>query len=392
MRAFKYRLSPTRQQQAQLQWTLDRCRELYNAALQERKEAYTYAHRSISFAEQCRDLTVIRNEIRDEYQQIGSHVLQNVLHRVDKAYKALFRRIKAGEKPGFPRYQGRDRYESFCFPDHAGWKLSGDRLSITHLGSVKVRLHRALRGTIKTCTVKREGEQWYVVFACEVPESEPLPPTGQETGIDVGLLSLATLADGRVIENPRFLRRSEKKLALANQRLSRCKKRSHRRHKAKAHVARLYRKVRHQRADFLHKASHTLVHEYDLICFEDLAPSKMSKRAKPKQDEDGNYLPNHQAQKSGMNKSILDAGWSQLVQYTTYKAECAGRLVVRVDPDKTSQLCSACDKQGPHKDLSVRIHICPHCGIVLDRDHNAALNILKRGRRLRSGAVEAAGF
>jgi len=201
MKAFKYRLYPTTAQAQMLEWQLSRCCELYNTALQERKDAWNACKEhpnfydpewrkehardySVSFVQQCRSLTEVRNEIRPEYQQIGSHVPQNVLHRVDKAFQAFFRRVKNGQAPGYPRYQSRTRYDSFCFPDHAGWKLTGNRLSITTIGMIKVKRHREVQGTIKTCTIKREGEQWYVVVAASVEAQPRLPYTDLAVGSD----------------------------------------------------------------------------------------------------------------------------------------------------------------------------------------------------------------
>ncbi len=167
LKAYKFRLYPNKITANKLQWVLDRCRELYNAALQERKEAYTYARKSMSYVEQSRSLTEIKAEDRREYQEIGSHVLQNALKRVDLAFQAFFRRIKAGETPGYPRFQGRNRYDSFCYPDHAGWKLDNKTLHLTKIGDLKVKLHRPVEGKMKTCTIKREGEHWYVIFGRE---------------------------------------------------------------------------------------------------------------------------------------------------------------------------------------------------------------------------------
>jgi putative transposase len=197
------------------------------------------------------------------------------------------------------------------------------------------------------------------------------------------LLHFATLSTGDTIENPRHFRRAEKKLAKLQQALSRKKRGSHRRRKAAQQVAKQHRKVRNQRRDFLHKHSRQLVNTYEMIAFEDLAPSNLSKRAKPKQDETtGQYLPNGASAKSGLNKSIVDAGWSTFIAMCEYKAAWAGTVqVVQVDPRKTSQLCSSCGKEGPHKDLSERVHTCVHCGVVLDRDHNSAIIILARGKQ-----------
>ncbi len=387
MKAFKFRLYPTHKQAETLQWTLDRTRELYNAALQERRDAYRMAGKSISYYEQKRDLPEIKAEIRPEYQDIHSQVLQDVLLRVKKAFDAFFRRVKAGETPGYPRFQGRDRYDSFTYPQ-GGYSLTADnRVCLSKIGSIKVRLHREGQGTIKTCTIKREGECWYVVFACEV-EAEPLPVSDESVGIDLGLLHFATLSTGKTIENPRFFRKGEKKLEKLQQALSKKKRGSHRRKKAVQRVAKAHRKVRNQRADFLHKESRGLVNQYGLIVFEELQPVNMSKRAKPKQDENGNYLPNGGSAKSGLNKSIQDAGWTMFVSMCTYKAANAGREVLTVNPRYTSQVCSGCGTVKK-KTLEERWHSC-ECGTELDRDHNAAINILRLGSSQQLAmAVEA---
>jgi putative transposase len=307
--SYKFRLYPTRKQQATLTWTLDRTRELYNAALQERRDAYRMAGKSLNYSSQANQLPDIK-DIREEYRDIHSQVLQDTLRRVDKAMQAFFRRCKAGETPGYPRFQGRDRYDSFTFPQ-GGYSLTADnRVCLSKIGSIKVTLHREIKGTIKTCTIKREGEQWYVVFSCEV-EAEPLPVSDTAVGIDLGLLRFATLSTGETIENPRYFRTGEKKLEKLQQSLSRKKCGSHRRKKAVQKVAKVHRKVRNQRTDFLHKESRKLVNTCNLIVFEELQTVNMSKRAKPKQDENGNYLPNGGSAKSGLNKSIHDAGWGQ---------------------------------------------------------------------------------
>ncbi len=445
---YKYRLYPTDTQSQQLDWTLARCCELYNAALQERKDAWDAckqhpnfydpqwrkehaAEYSVNYYDQANALPELKREIRPEYRAVGAHVLQEVLRRVDKTFQAFFRRVRTGATPGYPRFKSRTHYDSFSFPDHAGWKLTGSRLSITGLGSeapyavaneaaatirippatdtsylafapaggkeatlrvmprkgsIKVKLHREIQGTIKTCMIKREGKCWYVVFACEVAAC-PLPLSYEDVGIDLGVTHFAALSDGTFIEQPRYYRRSEKKLASAQQTLARKKRGSHRRKKAVAHVARCHRKVRNQRRDFQHKASRSLVDQYQLLAFEKLQEKNMVRRPKPKKDEQGKYLPNGAAAKGGLNKSIHDAGWRQFVSMVSAKAASAGRTVMPVNPHKTSQICSACLEEGPHKDLSERTHTCVHCGVVLDRDHNAALNILRLGRSLQGTKV-----
>ena len=209
-KTFKYRLSPNKQTEQKLYWTLTRCRELYNAALSERKDAYKYAGKSISYYDQQNDLPEIKAEIREEYQDIAAHVLQDVLRRLNKAFDNFFRRCKNGENPGYPRFQGRNRYDSFTYPDGAGWKLTVEEqgkklqgtLSLTKIGQAKVTLHRPLEGKIKTVTIKREVDQWFVTFSCEVEAPEKLPLSYEDIGIDLGVTHLATLSNGEMIEHP----------------------------------------------------------------------------------------------------------------------------------------------------------------------------------------------
>ncbi|GHO79200.1 transposase [Ktedonobacter sp. SOSP1-85] len=382
LKSYKFRLYPTRTQTEKLEWTLARCCELYNAALQERREMYTYTGKGTTYNAQAMQLPEIK-EIREEYKQIHSQVLQDVLRRVDKAFKAFFKRVKVGKR-GFPRFQGRNHYESFCYPQ-AGFSLENGRLELSKIGHVKIKLHRKVHGTIKTCTLKREGACWYVCFSCEVESVPRTPYTDEAVGIDLGISKLATLSTGDVIENPKHYRQAEKRLAKAQQALSRKKRGSKRRKKAVQRVARLHRKVRNQRNDYLHQWSRRLVDTYETIVFEDIAPTNLSRRARPRQDEEtGKYLPNGASAKSGLNKSILDAGWSQFIAFCEYKAENAGTVqVAKVDPRMTSQVCSGCGSVVK-KELSERWHSC-ECGTELDRDHNASINIKHRwlGRSLQ---------
>lgn len=381
--AYKFRLYPTKKQVQVLTWTLDRARELYNAALQERRDAYRMAGKSLNYYDQANQLPEIK-EMRPEYTDLHSQVLQDVLRRVDKAFKRFFARCKAGETPGYPRFRGRPRYDSITYPQ-AGFSLTHDhRVSLSKLGSIKVKLHRKLQGPIKTCTIKREGEHWYVIFVCEVEAQKKLSFPDETIGIDLGLLHFATLSTGDAIKNPRNYRHAEKKLARLQQVVVRKKCGSHRRKKAVQAVAKAHRKIANQRRDFLQKQSRQLVNTYKTIVFEDLQTANMSKRPNPKQDEHGNYLPNGAGAKGGLNKSIRDAGWAQFVQYCQYKAANAGTSVLFVNPKYTSQMCSGCGAIRK-KELSERWHSC-ECGTELDRDHNAALNILALGRRTQARA------
>jgi putative transposase len=388
-KAYKYRIDASKETAAKLQCILDRARELYNAALAERKEAWRMAGKSIGYLEQKRDLVEIKEEIRPEYQDIASHVLQDVILRVKRAYDNFFRRVKNGAKPGHPRFQGRNRYDSFTYPDAAGWKLElvkepdekrgkgRGKLHLSKIGTVKVKLHREMAGKIKTLTIKREGQHWYAVFTCEV-ETKPLPVSHEDVGIDLGVTHFAALSNGEFIDYPRYFRCAEKQLARAQQAVSRKKKGSHRRAKAVKQLAKHHRKVCNQRRDFHHKASRQLVNSYQVIVFEDLQTKNLTKAPAPKQDEaTRQYLPNGAAAKAGLNTSILDAGWATFTEMVSAKAAWAGRSVVFVNPKNTSQLCSGCGAMVK-KDLSVRWHSCG-CGTELDRDTNSAKLILHLG-------------
>jgi len=390
-KAYKFRLYPTSKQEEVLFWTLTRCRELYNAALAERKEAYRMAGKSIGYYEQKRDLPEIKAEVREEYQDIHSQVLQDVLLRVKRAFDAFFRRVKNGEEPGYPRFQGRNRYNSFTYPQ-GGYSVDVHEkhatITLSKIGTIKVKLHRKREGTIKTCTIKYEAGQWYAVLTCEVKQPEPLSVVESEIGIDLGITHFAALSDGTFIESPRYYRKSQKKLEKLQQAFAHKKRGSHRREKARKAVAKTHRQIANQRRDFHHKQAKKLAQEHQTIVFEELEITTLSKRAKPKQDENSTYLPNGAAAKSGLNKSILDAGWGQFQHIVSHKAACAGRTVMFVNPHYTSQVCSQCGTVRK-KDLSERWHSC-ECGCELDRDTNAAINILRVGRtQRRATCVEA---
>jgi putative transposase len=294
--------------------------------------------------------------------------------------------VQNGETPGHPRYQGYGRYDSFTYPQ-VGFSIEQGKLVLSKIGHIKIKLHRKIVGTIKTCTIKREGQHWYVCFSCDLEghNEQRTPYTDNVIGVDLGLYHFAALSSGDIIDNPRYYRQTEAKLIKAQKVLARKQKKNqktgckgNRRKKAIQRVAKHHRKIRNQRQDFLHQWSRRLVNTYETIVFEDLEPSKMSKAPKPKQDEEtGKYLPNGASQKAGLNKSIRDAGWSTFIAMCQHKAACAGAVqVMKVDPYKTSQVCSGCLREGPHKELSERVHTCENCGLVLDRDVNAAVNIL----------------
>jgi putative transposase len=343
----KYKLNPTLGQERAMEQVLWRCRELYNAGLEERKAAWEKCHVSVSFAMQSAQLPGIKD----------------VLHQLDRAFQAFFRRVKAGEQPGYPRFQGKDRYNSFTYPqvgEHGGAVLDGGILSLSKVGRISIRLHRPLQGAPKTVTISREADGWYSCISCAEVPTEPLPLTGNETGIDVGLKVFLVAADGEMVENPRQYRKAEKRLAKAQRRVARRKKGSKRRRKAVKLLARKHQTVQRQRRDFHHKTALYLLRTYDVIYLEDLRVANMVRNR-------------HLA------KSISDAGWAQFRTILEAKAACAGRRVIAVPAQYTSQDCSGCGERMP-KSLSVRTHVCASCGLVIDRDENAALNIFRAGQ------------
>ena len=336
------------------------CRALYNMGLEQRITAWQRGRVSVSRFQQEAELKDIREAFPD-HASIHSHVLQDVLARLDKTYQAYFRRVKAGEKAGFPRYQGRDRWHSFTYKEFGnGATLENGFLVLSKIGRIAVRWSRPIEGTPKTVTVSKEADGWYVCFSCADVPVQPLPTTDQETGIDLGIEAFATLSDGAHIFSPGWYRKAERMLKMAHRRVTRRKKGSHRRRNAVALLAKAHQKVRRQRVDFHHKTALALVRENDSIYHEEL--------------QTANMVRNHH-----LAKSIQDAGWSQFLTILSYKAACAGRSVVAVPPAYTSQACSGCGVLVS-KGLSVRWHSCPDCGASLHRDHNAALNILAWGR------------
>jgi putative transposase len=371
-KTFKYKLKPTPQQEQAMAFVLRRCRELYNAALQERRDAWGKCVVSVTVAGQSAQLPALK-EVRPEYHDIHSQVLQDVLTRLDRAFQAFFRRVKkgvkSGETPGYPRFQGAARYNSFTYKQFGnGATLDNGFLVLSKIGRIAVRWSRPIEGVIKTVTVSREADGYYVCFSCADIPVEPLPPNGQETGIDLGLESFATLANSERVFNPRWYRKAERALKTAQRRVSRRKKGSNRRRKAVTLLAKAHLKVKRQRRDFHHKVALQLVQQNDTIYHEDL--------------QTANLVKNH-----SLAKSISDAGWSAFLSILAAKAAYAGRRVVAVPPAYTSQQCSGCGRMV-WKGLSVRWHACPYedCGTSLHRDHNAAKNIERAGQALR-GAV-----
>ena len=324
-KTFKEKLKPTPQQERQLHAVLSRCRMLYNTALEQRITAWTRCHVSLTRYQQEAELKDLRASI-PEYATIHSHVLQDVLARLDKTYQAFFRRVLAGEKPGFPRFPGKNRWHSFTYKEFGnGARLDNGFLVLSKLGRIAVRWSRPVEGTIKTVTISKEADGWYVAFSCADVPMQPLPLTGKETGIDVGLKVFLITAEGNVVENPRHYRKAERDVKKAQQRVSRRKKGSHRRAKAAQQCARKHQHIRRQRSDFHHKTALALVRAYDTIYVEAIQPANLSRRPAPIPDGNGGYRHNGASRKAGLNKSIHDAGWRHFLTILAYKAACAGK-------------------------------------------------------------------
>jgi putative transposase len=364
---------------------------LYNAALEQRIIAWQRCHISVTRYQQEAELKAIRAQM-PEYAAIHSHVLQDVLARLDTTYQAFFRRLANGEKPGFPRFQGRDRYHSFTYKEYGnGARLENGPLVLSKIGRIAVRWSRPLQRTIKTVTVSKEADGWYVCCSCAEVPTQPLPLTGRETGIDVGLKVFLITADGHSVPNPRHYRKAERELKKAQRRVSRRKKGSKRRAKAVRQCAKQHQHVRRQRADLHHKTALALVRQYDVLYVEAIQPANLSRCPTPRPDENGAYEHNGASRKAGLNTSMHDAAWGHFLAILAYTAACAGKRVDAVNPAYTSQDCSGCGERIA-KSLSVRTHLCTTCGLILDRDENAARNIIWRGQRLRGLAGMPAGM
>jgi putative transposase len=375
-RAYKYRLYPTKNQKHKLQSTLDLCRDLYNSALQERIEAYKKNKVSLSYIDQQKELPVLRKELT-EYELVYSQVLQNVLKRLDLNFKSFFRRVKKHEKPGFPRYKGYDRYDSFTYPQ-GGFKLKEGRIGLSKIGDIKLKAYHPVQGRVKTCTIKKEVDRWYIILTSEI-EKDIKPVTElKPVAIDLGVKRFAVLGTVEpstqnieeilesknykqaIIDNPKPLKRSEKRLKRAHRKLSLTKKGSSERKKTKKVLNKVYRKINNQRNDFLHKLSRKIVNNYNQIFLEDLNINSMLR-------------------KHWVSKEISDASWGRFVKFLSYKAEEAGKGVYPLSPKDSSRTCYKCGYVKEDLTLADRDWICPNCGTQHDRDVNAAFELLNRG-------------
>jgi putative transposase len=357
---FKYRLFPSNSQRTSLKKSLAACCFVYNQALETRKDAWETHKKKVGRYDTINMIPGWKHEhsfLRDAFSQC----LQEACVRVDLAFRSFFRRVKAGDKPGYPRFKSLGRYDSFTYTQSGFRLLDNGRLRLSKIGDVKIKLHRQIRGEVRTLTVRRDSVgNWYACFSCSV-QPRPLPFTDKVVGIDLGLTTFAYFSNGKKIKRKRWMKRDSKDIARLQRKREQFPKGSKKRERVTKALRHAYQRQSNRRKDFAHKESRKLVNEYQFISLEDLDISGMQ--------SNGNRT---------INRGIADVAWARFVQYTVYKAEDAGRSVVLVNPKNTTQECSGCGKIVP-KGLSVRKHECFYCGLSLDRDHNAALNILARG-------------
>jgi putative transposase len=389
-RAYKFLLRPTSRQVAALEACLEDTRQLYNAALEERREAWRMRKTSVSFHAQDAQLKEIRAADPERYARWSFNCERAALRRLDRAFQAFYRRCKAAEKPGYPRFRGRRWFDSIEWPEGNGSRWDSvlhptvTRVYLKGIGHVRVHQHRAVQGRVKTITVKREGSRWYVVLSCDDVPAEPLPATGAAVGIDLGIASFLTTSDGEHVPNPRPAAATAERLAVAQQELSRKKRGSRRRRKAVRKVAALHGKVRRARLDHAHKTALALVRDHDVIAHEALKVANMARRPKPRPAGDGSYEQNGATAKTGLNRSISDAGWGVFLNVLRAKAESAGRIVVEVNPRHTSQRCARCGHVAAGSRASQAVFRCLACGHEAHADVNAAVNILRAGLARRA--------
>jgi putative transposase len=366
MKAYKFKIKPTKPIAHTFECWLDACRELYNAALQERREAWKISKLSVNYRAQAIQLPEIKKN-REDLAQLNAQVLQDTLRKLSKTFDAFFRRVKVGQTPGYPRFKSKRFFNSFTFPQMKGsFRIEGKHLHLSKIGKVKIIQHREMEGEIKTCTIKREADGWYAIFAVEENQSRYFPKTGNTTGLDVGIENFATLSTGEPpIENPKWLRQAEKRLKTAQRQVSRRKRRSARRRKAVELLAKQHLKVKRQRQDFFHKTSLDLIKRFNEIAVEDLSIKGLVK--------------NHH-----LAKSISDASWGTFLSVLENKAANAGRRVWKVPAHFTSQDCSACGARMKLT-LAMRVFNCTECGHCDSRDTNAANNIKARASAFGDG-------
>jgi putative transposase len=357
IKTFQYRLYPTKSQCKAMEATIETCRRFYNNCLAERKEAYEERRENIGKFTQLHKVKVLK-KTSPYAKNIHSHILQVAVADLDKSFQAFFRRVKTGDNPGYPRFKGYGRFNSFGFKEYGnGFKVDGRRLKLSGIGRVAVRWHRPIEGKIKTLRIIRKAVKWYASFTCET-EGNILPAIGNVIGIDVGISSLIATSDGELVENPKWYRKGQAKLRILQRTVSRRKKGGSNRRKAIHALQAQHEHITNQRKDYLNKLANTLIVNNDLIAIEDLKIQNMVKNQR-------------------LSKSILDGGWGYFAKRLSDKAVEAGRKLVQVNPAYTSKTCSNCGAIFENMNLSVRWINC-ECGLSINRDINAAINILNK--------------
>ena len=387
-RSYVFRMRPTSRQHVTLAACLDVHRELYNAALQERRDAWSHSKTRINYGDQSAQLTDIRS-VRSDVAAWSFSSQQATLRRLNRAFAGFFRRVKAGKKPGYPRFKGRTRFDSVEWPkngDGARWFPEQRRVYLQGIGQVRVNVHRPVQGRVKTIQIKRQGRHWLLVLSCDDVPTNRLPATGDQAGVDVGIASFATTSDGEHIDNPRWHRAAADRLTVAQHRLQRAKRRSKNRDRKRDTVAARHRKIANQRRDFHHKQARVLVARYGLLVVENLQIANMLRRAKPVPDPEcpGSFLSNGAKAKSGLSRSISDAGWGQFLSILRAKAEDAGRTCIEVDPRHTSDRCEKCGHAARENRVTQAAFECQRCGHRAHADEHAARNLLRAGLALHA--------
>lgn len=359
-RAYTMRLKVTKRQDILLTDTLEHLCVLYNSALEHRKLSWEQEQKSVQYNDQQAALVEFRRR-SPEVKMYPSVMQRDPLRRVDLAFKDFFRRLKSGEKPGYPRFKSKTQYHSFTVAE--AFRFEGNVVYLPKWGGFRFKTKHKMKGTPKVLRINRVGRHWILKASCDIGPAPEKLVVRNAVGVDLGLTTLATLSDGTQIVNPRWTKQEENRLAEANRDLSRRTKGSNNRKKSKERLRRIHQRIAGLRRSYLHDVSRILVDKYDLIAHENLKISEMAK--------------------SRFGKSIMDAAWGELLFQIKYKAESAGKWFVPVEPRGTTQTCSGCGELVP-KRIWNRTHNCPKCGLSLGRDHNAALNILRLGESLVS--------
>lgn len=373
-KSYKFRLRPTARQHISLEQMLKSHCDIYNAALEHRNGAYSRSRKSITYVEQAKELTQVRAE-DPNIERWSAHSEQHTLRRLDKAFKAFFSRVKKGKTPGYPRFKSLSRFDTVTWTHGNGSKFKqGNQIYLQGIGTIKVTAHRKVEGVVKEVSVKREGRKWYLILSCDEVPKKDLPKTGAVVGIDLGINVYVATSDGKLIENPRWMKKFQSHLGYAQQKLAKAKKKSNSRKLKRETIAKIHRKVSNQRKDFQFKTANKLVLDYDFILHENLNIKGMMKSNSGTVENPGKNV----AQKTGLNRSIQDAAWSSFLSILRFKAEEAGKEVRGVNPKNTSITCLECDYVSKENRDGIYFQ-CQDCGFKEHADIVGATNVLRTG-------------